>query len=346
MRSLLDGGESQPQAVAATIQHIRPDIVLLNEFDWDDTEEGATTFARDYLGVAQRGDEPIEYPYQYVPPTNTGEHSGVDLNQDGQVVSEPGAPGYGDDAFGFGNFAGQYGMVIYSKFPIATADIRTFRRFRWTDMPGNVMPTDWYSPEAVEVMRLSSKNHVDVPIEVAGGRIHILASHPTPPGFDGPEDRNGRRNHDEIRLWTDYISVGGADYLVDDAGRAGGLDAEASFVVLGDLNSDPLDADSRHEGIVALLSHPRVTDSSPASGGGAEAAEADGEANRNHRGDPSLDTADFSDGVVGNIRVDYVLPSSDLTVADGGVVWPLRGTADRSLLQASDHRLVWVELEF
>ena len=71
-------------------------------------------------------------------------------------------------------------------------------------------------------MRLSSKSHWDVPVTVGAHTVHVLASHPTPPTFDGPEDRNGRRNHDEIRFWADYISSLRSGYIVDDAGRRGG----------------------------------------------------------------------------------------------------------------------------
>ncbi len=53
--------------------------------------------------------------------------------------------------------------------------------------------------------------------------LHLLASHPTPPAFDGPEDRNGRRNHDEIRFWNDYLDRAEIGYIRDDAGLAGGL---------------------------------------------------------------------------------------------------------------------------
>ena len=58
--------------------------------------------------------------------------------------------------------------------------------------------------------------------------LHVLASHPTPPTFDGPEDRNGRRNHDEIRFWADYISPGQSGYIVDDEGRSGGIDSRCT----------------------------------------------------------------------------------------------------------------------
>ena len=80
-------------------------------------------------------------------------------------------------------------------------------------------------------------------------RLHLLASHPTPPAFDGPEDRNGRRNHDEIRLWNDYLTPGAASYLRDDAGRPAASRASA-FIVMGDQNSDPVDGASLHDAIV------------------------------------------------------------------------------------------------
>ena len=44
--------------------------------------------------------------------------------------------------------------------------------------------------------------------------VHFLVSHPTPPVFDGPEDRNGPRNYDEIRFWADYSPRTGG-YIYD-----------------------------------------------------------------------------------------------------------------------------------
>ncbi|MEZ4950428.1 MAG: hypothetical protein R2784_13730 [Saprospiraceae bacterium] len=64
-----------------------------------------------------------------------------------------------------------------------------------------------------------------------------MISHPTPPVFDGKEDRNGKRNHDEIRLWKDYIQ--NAAYLKDDNNRTEGLEKDAHFVIMGDSNADP-----------------------------------------------------------------------------------------------------------
>lgn len=342
----LAGGEDEhARQVAEVLQVTRPDVVLINEFDWDADGESARLFADEYLAVSQNGAESIEYAHFYVPPTNTGLHSGVDLNGDGEVVSTPGSQQYGDDAFGFGEFHGQYGMVVYSRHPIQEAQVRTFQELKWSEMPDNQLPLDFYSADAIEVFRLSSKNHVDVPVSVDGTVVHLLASHPTPPSFDGDEDRNGRRNNDEIRFWVDYLSGGEqAGYIVDDAGAAGGLDSSELFVVVGDLNSDPNDGDSRREALTNLLAHPRVQDPLPKSEGASAAAESQGQANTVHDGDHALDTANFNPNSVGNLRVDYALPVADLTVDDHGVFWPAPDAEHSELVKVSDHRLVWIDL--
>ena len=139
----------QAKNVAETIQRYRPDVLLINEFDyWAANPQRPVDLFRDnYLEVSQNGAAPIEYPYSFIAPSNTGIHSGFDLNNFGGIVSTPLAPGYGDDAYGFGEFPGKFGMVVYSKYPIDAAAARTFQLFRWTDMPGNLMPTPFYSPD-------------------------------------------------------------------------------------------------------------------------------------------------------------------------------------------------------
>ncbi len=44
-----------------------------------------------------------------------------------------------------------------------------------------------------------------IPVTANNETTYILANHPTPPVFDGAEDHNGTRNHDEIRLWAEYV---------------------------------------------------------------------------------------------------------------------------------------------
>jgi len=393
----------QARNVAEVLQRINADVLLVNEFDFDtagsagasgtpmppgSSSQSAALFQSNFLssakGNAIRGfTQPLTYGHRYTPNTNTGIASGFDLNNNGAAVTTPGAPGFGDDAWGFGNFGGQFGFTVYSKYEIV--GVRSFQNFKWKDMSGNLLTndptanklTDFYSPEEVAQLRLSSKNHVDVTVRINGQDVHFLSAHPTPPTFDGAEDRNGKRNHDEIRLWADYVAGGAqASYLYDDQGGSGGLKAGAKFVIAGDYNADPLDGDS-FKGLVAgvqynaigqLLDNPLVNTSlTPSAPGGLDAKDHpsnNGSANLSHLGDPTQDTADFSDFAPGNLRVDYVLPSANLTMSGAGIFWPadpdrnapnttgelydlVGNFRDQNLyanFPSSDHKAVWVDV--
>ena len=348
-RDLSTPDNAQAKAVAEIIQRTAPDVLLINEFDYD--PEAVDLFRDNYLEVSQNGADPIEYPYAFIAPSNTGIPSGFDLDNNGAV----GGP---NDAFGFGFFPGQFGMAVFSRYPIQYDAIRTFQDFRWADMPGSLLPVypdtgePWFSDEELEVVRLSSKSHWDVPISIGGSTVHFLVSHPTPPVFDAAEDRNGRRNFDEIRLWADYVTPGAGGYIYDDDGVYGGLRPGSKFVIAGDQNSDPLDGDSIPGSVQQLLDNPRVnTTFTPSSAGAVEAAEFQGGANLSHRSDPAFDTADFNDNPApGNLRADYVLPSRSLRIVDGAVFWPIqddplfRLTGSFPFVPSSDHRLVWIDV--
>lgn len=361
LTDLASGTDEQIRAVARIIQVNNPDVVLLNEVDYDATGQVLDLLRRKYLEVPQNGSTPVFYPYAFTAPVNTGVPSGLDLDGDGRTDG----PG---DAWGFGAFPGQFGMLVLSRFPILTDQVRTFQNLRWSQMPGNLLPEGYYSPQAAGVLRLSSKSHWDVPVRMGWRTLHVLVAHPTPPAFDGPEKRNARRNHDEIRFWADYLTPGEqSEWIVDDAGRRGGLGDAERFVILGDYNADPVKGDSWPGAISQLLLHPRVQDPKPVSAGAAEAAERIAKEKPElrsaiPRGDaPALadpaalscesDTADFSDEEgMGTLRVDYVLPSSNLTVASSGVFWPAAGTPGAELVAvgpavSSDHRLVRVDLD-
>jgi Endonuclease/Exonuclease/phosphatase family len=340
---------AQASAVAEIIQRVRPDVLLINEFDFDPA--AVDLFRDNYLEQPHNGAAPIDYPYAFIDESNTGIPSGFDLNNNGAI----GGP---DDAFGFGFFPGQFGMLVLSRYPIETDAVRTFQHFLWKDMPGAMLPddpstpapADWYSPEELAVFRLSSKSHWDVPIDVGGTTVHFLVSHPTPPVFDGPEDRNGTRNFDEIRFWADYVTPGAGGYIYDDGGGTGGLKPGEKFVIAGDQNSDPLDGDSIPGSIQQLLENPRVnTRVTPDSQGAVDATQRQMGINLTHRSDPRFDTADFSDSAPGNLRADYVLPSRNLRILDAAAFWPVDESPLFRLVgdfpfPSSDHRLVWVDV--
>src|SRR5829696_5805056 len=277
----------QARNAAETIQRVRPDVLLINEFDFDPGGVALQRFQDNYLSIGQNGAQPIFYPHRFAAESNTGIPTGLDVDNSGTI-------GGGNDAFGFGAFPGQFGMAVYSKYPIDPTGIRTFQKFLWKDMPGALLPdnpatpapADWYSPAVRSIFRLSSKSHWDLPLLVGGKVVHFLTSHPTPPVFDDPPfypagvDFNGRRNFDEIRFWADYISPGKSGYIYDDAGNTGGLKPGSLFVIAGDQNSDPLDGDSIPGAIQQLIEHPLIdTKVTPQSAGAVEASLLQGGAN-------------------------------------------------------------------
>jgi len=350
---ITDKKSEQLANVAEIIQRTKPDILVLQEFDYDEEDRALRLFEEKYLAVGQNGANSIDFPYFYLPETNTGYNSGEDLDNDGKYDG----PG---DAFGYGAFPGQYGFLILSKYPIVQQHIRTFQHFLWKDMPNAMLPVDkegkeFYAENELNVLRLSSKNHIDVPVLIGSDTVHILASHPTPPVFDGDEDRNGKRNYDEIRLWSDYISGGEkAAYLYDDKGKKGGLKPVSKFVICGDQNADPFDGDSYKSAIDQLLKHPRIYQGLvkgkyvPSSKGGIENAKTNEEAQKSNSsqddpniGNPANDTSGWG------LRVDYVLPSANLKIVDSGIFWPKSKSKYGNLVApyaSSDHRLVWVEI--
>ena len=336
--------DEQVLNVAEIILRTAPDIILLNEIDHDPEGRALAGF-RQVLAGGIGSASGIDFEHAFLAPSNTGEPLGLDLNGDGKVMGAR-------DAKGFGRFPGQYGMAILSRFPLGHA--RTFRDFPWSKIPWAQPPvnpdgTAYFSEAAWAALPFSSKSHWDVIATLPDGRgVHLLASHPTPPVFDGPENRNGLRNAAEIRFWTDYVD--GADWVVDDAGHSGGLPDGARFVVLGDLNNDPRDGDGDKPAIRGLLEHAKVQDAAPQSPG---AAAAEGRISQTHSADPRMDTADWhetEDGP-GNLRVDYVLPSTGLTIIGSGVFWPGKADPLARLVAmkgrtraSSDHRLVWVDI--
>lgn len=359
-----DGAGNDPAALAAAaiVQRVRPDVLVVNEIDFPegdgDPAANARLFAERYLA---RGEAPIDYPHAFTAPVNTGLLTGLDLDRDGRAAGpeDRGTREHGNDSFGYGVYPGQYGMALLSRHPIDREAARTFQRYLWRDLPAHHLPADWYGP-AAEILRLSSKSHWDVPVLIDGSaegrRLHLWISHPTPPAFDGPEDRNGRRNFDEIKLWVDYIE--GTEALVDDRGRRGGYASDEPFLIAGDLNADPGDlvAYDGKTAIGQLLDHPRIHDPGDllASRGAAEhrreavaAARAAGEtaaaADLERRPHPERATAEF----LGGRRVDYLLPGAELEVTGGGVFWPSvdEDSEGQALAKAaSDHRLVWLDL--
>lgn len=242
----------------------------------------------------------LDYPTRFALRPNTGLESGHDLDGNGQL-------GEARDAQGYGEFSGQGGMAILSRWPVGHGDVQDFSALLWQDFPDALLPTHpdgtpFPSKTALSVQRLSTTGHWVVPVDPPDAdRIWIKAFHASPPVFDGPEDRNGKRNHDEVAFWTAYLD------------GAFGPPPSARFVIAGDANADPVKGDSLKPAINALLSDPRLQD--PLAG---------------------RTTVDWPDPGPGKLRVDYLLPSADLTVRAMGII---------DAGDASRHDLIWLDLD-
>lgn len=314
LRDIQRGDDEQLLAVRAVLLETQPDVLVLAEFDGDYDNLAISAFA-EFIAVGG-----LSFPYRLSFVGNNGKMTPYDLDQNGRT-GEP------RDAMGYGRFHGDGGLAILSRWPLGP--MTDLDDLLWKDIPGASLPPGW--PDNVnEIQKLSSTTHTVLPVQTDQGQLTLLAFAATPPVFDGPEDRNGLRNGDEIRLWKHVL-----------AGELGGV--PNSPVVIGKANLDPVDGEGVKDAIADLLVHPLLQDPMPESEGGAV------HANDNHLGDPALDTADWPDDGPGNLRVSYILPPADWQVFDAGVFWPapedpLSELLGSDGLAAGPHRLVWVDI--
>lgn len=253
-------GRDDPQvaAVRAALNLADADVLVLLGVDWD-----ARLTALTAINAGLRR----PYPHLFALAPNTGVATGLDLDGDGRL----GGP---RDAQGYGRFAGQVGMAVLSRYPLETA--QDFSTLLWRDLPGAQPVGD------TSVQRLSSVGHWVLPVDTPLGRLHLLISHPTPPIFDGPEDRNGLRNQDETRFWTLYLD------------GAFGPPGDRP-VLLTEAGLDPARDQHRPQALRALLADQRLQDPLP-----------------------DVPTTDWNG--IGPVRSSFILPAATLRVRDAGVL--------------------------
>jgi len=299
IRDVLDAEDAQVAATVEVLRRADADIVLLLDLDYDGGSAALTQL------VARLSEVGVSYAHTFSARPNTGWPTGVDIDGDGRSHRRR-------DSHGYGAFSGQGGMALLSRYPIAVT--QDFSQILWRDLPES-RAANVLSPAAFDVLRLASVAAWDIAFDLPSGAFHVLALHATPPVFDGPEDRNGLRNADELLFWVRYLdgwSPGGAPFVAE------------HFAVMGTFNVDPDGGEGRQDGLTRLLSHPRLQDAAPRGGGGTA-------------------TADWEDPVPGDLRVDYILPAAPLRITDSGVMWD---DDDPVYSAASDHRLVWVDIAF
>ena len=298
----------QRAAVVTALVALNADILLLTAIDYDLRGEALAALAAQLEAAGQ------PYRYRAALRPSTGVPTERDLDGNGQL-------GEARDAQGWGRFAGEGGMAVLSRLPIADG-ARDFSGFLWADLPGNLMSD---TDPARDIQRLHTTGAHEVPVLLpGGGTLRLLAFYASPPVFDGPEDRNGRRNHDEAAFWLRLLE--------------GDLPLQAPappFVILGQTSLDPQDGEGRPQALRALLAHPALQDPAPRAPQGRHDA--------GHKGDAALDTALYEG--LGGRRVEVILPSADLTVSGAGVIWPPDSDPLAApLAAASRHRPLWVEI--
>lgn len=300
LRDLRRGGDPQISAIRNVVAQVDPDVLVLTDFDYDLDGLALAAFAAEFA-------EPYETLFAL--PPNAGQASGFDLDGNGYL-------GDARDAFGYGRFAGDGGLAILSRYAIEASAVRDFSELLWSDLPGaqlpQVMGQPFPSAKAQAGMRLSSTGHWIVPVGLPDGPpLSLMVFAATPPVFDGPEDANGLRNRDELRLWQAVLD-----------GQFG--PAPESFAIAGNANLDPDAGQGLRAAMTDFLADPRLQDPLP--------------------GQP---TADWGPEGPGKLRVSYLLPSTDWEVLAAGVFRPaaqvgeIGATADRL---SGPHDLVWVDL--
>lgn len=276
LRDLQRGKDDDIAAVTEIIKQIQPDILVLQGIDWDLNGDALAAFQ----AILKANKTPL--PHSFAAKPNRGVPSGLDLNGNDRR-------GDAQDAIGYGRFTGQNGLAVLSRHPIARPDVQDFTAMLWSDLPGALLPYPGQPEGLTQTLPLSSTAHWLVPIDTATqGRVWIGAFAATTPVFDGPEDRNGRRNHDEVRFWSLLLN--------------GTLTRSApdGFVLAGNTNLDPERGDGRRAAILDLLAHPRLQDPAPMV-----------------QGDTA--TVDFGAESAGKLRVTYVLPDQTWRILDTGL---------------------------
>ncbi len=298
LRDLQAARDDQAEAALDIIAAAQADVILLGDVDWDFEGRGLEAL------VARLAEHGLDYAYSWAPKPVSGLASGLDLDGDGRL----GGP---RDSLGYGWFTGDSGVAVLSRHPIGSAtDLSDLLWSDRADVEG-LLPDD-----AKDVVPLATVGQWVVPLQVQGTEVSLITLAAGTPVFDGPEDRNGRRNAAELALVSELV-------------------AQADLpIVLGRANVDPVDGKGDQAALEAVLLHPALTDPRPrGSGGGGDG----------HLGDPALDTVNWQGP--GALRVDYVLPARTMRVLDAGVIWP---DADDPLAEVAElagpARLVWVDV--
>lgn len=289
LRDLLSGKDDQAEAALRVIAAADADVLVLMDVDWDHGGLGLAALERRLADLGQA------YPHTLALRPNSGMPSGVDLDGDGTTHEAR-------DAMGYGWFTGDSGLAILSRVPLG--EVRDESAVIWSTRSD---AADLLPEAARATVPLATTAQWIVPLRLSTGTATLITLSAGTPVFDGPEDRNGLRNRDELVFVTEQAAIG------------------PNPIVMGRANQDPDRGEGIRDALRALLDLPTLQDPVPRAPNGTD------------------DTVAW-DGP-GPMRVDYVLPPRAWTVTASGVIWPDPDDALRELVEeAGNARLVWVEV--
>lgn len=297
---LRDPGHPQVLAASSIIGKFRPDILSLNEIEA--RPEAPQLFMENFL---LNCDDPLLYDYHYMAHTNSGVPTGLPHPYEQK---------------GFGLFEGQYGISLYSRFPIITGEVRSFEGFPWSALPAGLSCLGEGIGWLPGGFPLFSTNLTDIPISIGGGVVHVVLLHASIP-VKGPFNRE--RNGDQLVFLNEYIS----------GRQLPGVEpfsAHEPFVMMGDLNADPERGGGMKSSIRRLLANQALNGIVPEQptfleGGGVD--------------EPYLKREGFS------LRLDYILPSRAFYVQEYEVFRPDGPLWWKIARRASDHFFVYADCD-
>lgn len=345
-KKLMDAADEQATAAAEVLARFAPDVVNINELQYDiqgvptssspgqpkadakpGTFGGAAENAKRLADRVRGVDPTADYPYVIQTLGNSGFL--WEGSNNGSAVF---------DLRGWGEWRGRFNTAILSKWPILEDQIRVIADFAWEDLPDNLI-AQMETEQGLTVPQgwpLFEKCLNVIPVQIGDEVVHFVLLHPVTPVYDVI---NTYRNHDELHALQLFLE-----------GKLPGVDPlpeGAKYVVIGDLNADPEDGDGIEGSIQQVLDHPGLTAFFP-EGHGTKYSNG---ARNTYLGGCGLDDGSTVDDPTTHfqLQLDYLLPSKTLGTPTGGeVFFPDFKTAKDDFdlaCRASDHRFVYEEID-
>ncbi len=226
----------QLRSAAKTLRELDPDILSINEMQYDRPGVPTTQFRTEGKNIKQFAKlSGLSLPYYSFDPANTGENAKKLENNYYPPMGFPNWIEYAD-LVNFGMFPGQYSSGALSKYKVRDKVViskLTWKQFnpqidlsQFADAKGNPLPED---------IELFDKNFSDITLKIQGKDVHLVLLHTVPAfGFGNKNTPNFLRNRDQLAFLKWYLT--GQPERPDLDIKP--LNKETRFIAMGDWNID------------------------------------------------------------------------------------------------------------